>query len=125
MAFCQKCGNKYFGKECLNCKEEKWNRELNKNMSNVFRNNNTKKKYENIKNENKIIKISIVIIAICITLTTTYYFMQEYQKKQELNKITKLLYGTDDYEEIKKINKKLEEQNEKIMKQFRKIYLPK
>ncbi len=102
MAICNNCGKEYLTKECLRCKHGIESKSKRKNIN-----------------------IPMITIAIAVTIIAFIMIRNEYIKHQEEKQIAKLLYGTDDYDEIDKINKKLMKQNEKSMEQLRKLYIPK
>ena len=66
----------------------------------------------------------MTIIMICILIITMIMIKNEYIKYRENSEMTKLIYGTDDYNKIEKINKKIMKQNEKMMKELRDLYIP-
>jgi hypothetical protein len=108
MATCGECGNTYFTRECLECKSGKHQiREKNQRSNGFFRKN-----------------IALAVIAVAVSIIALIMMRNEYVKHQEQKQIAKLLYGTDDYDEIEKINKKIMKQNEKSIEQFRKLFIP-
>jgi len=71
--------------------------------------------------ESETIDKSLAIISpFIITTIIAILAIAEYQK----NQMNKMFYGTTNQKKIKTINKKLEKQNEKIMKQFRQMFIP-
>ena len=127
MAVCKKCKNKYYSKECPHCKKIEWKNKINKNNKIKYKTNDIKRKNQKkdnvyVKNDNYIIKTGVMIITICVALFTSYYFFEKYQENKIVSQYLKIMYGTDDLEEIEKYNnqiiKKYNTQNKALMKEI-------
>ena len=118
MAICEKCGNKYFQKECPECKKREWKRKLNKNNPSnktyiQIKPKAQKKQVSNIKIQSN--KILLTIIAISVIIIATIMTIKEYKRYQAEKQIAQFFYGTDDPDEIEKINKKIIEKNKGML----------
>ena len=118
-----KCNTKYFSKECPKCNNK--NHKIYHTRNNNTYKNNNKNTIENIKKINIKKNIIPIIIATAISIIAIIMIKNEYVEYQQNKQIAKMIYGTDDYEEIDKINKKFMKSSEKTMKEIRKLYLPK
>ena len=123
---CDKCGIKYYSKQCQKCNNI--SKKNNHNEENIFKTSTkkiitdeiliTKTKFR------KKINIPIIVIVSAVTIIAIILIKREYVEYQQNKQIAKMFYGTDDFDEIEEINKKLMIQNEKAMKQLRKLYIP-
>lgn len=117
MAKCTICNNQFYSKECPHCKKTAWENKININNE-IDSSKYKPRKNINTKIKNKSKNIALTVIAVAIAIIAIIMMRNEYIKYQEEKQIAKLLYGTDNYEEIEKIN-------EKIIKELRNIYIPK
>ena len=117
MAKCEKCGNEYLTRECLKCKDKEYSEKITKNNQDMYK---KEKQYTNT-NTNRTI---LIIIAIAVVIIAFLLIAKEYRRQQEEKQIEKIFYGTNDINKIEKINKKIEKQTQKTMKEIRKLYLP-
>jgi len=105
MAICENCGKEYLTKECVHCRNKK-----------------EKIKNKNNNENNTVVKIGVIIIATCTVLFTTFYFYEKYQENKIASQYLKMMYGTDDIEEIEKYNnqiiKKYNQQNKALIKEM-------
>ena len=87
---CEKCGKEYLTRECLRCRDKE--------------NNPPKKR-----------NISLIIITISIAIIALIMIKNEYVKYRQEQEMMKLLFGTDDPDEVeKRINKIQKDNNEMI-----------
>ena len=114
MAKCETCGKTYYSKKC-DCNKIK-------KIYNIPKTNTHPRKEKSEININ-MKNIAIVIITISILLIAILQITDRYQKTKETQMIMKMMYGTDDIEEIEKMNKQMMKKNEKYMKEFRKLLI--
>ncbi len=97
--FCPKCGKRTYNEyNCDYCQHE------------IKPKNYTKKEALNI-NNNKVITVSIVVIAIAVSFLAINKFTEDTPEEKAL----KAMYGTTDQKKIKKINDDIVKQGEKAM----------
>ena len=141
MAKCKKCNREYYNRECPTCKNKKELASvvLNKpkpKLKNIYgdvdkyeeslRNSKkTKTKTQRTVKEKSKLNIALIIIAVAVSVIALLMIAKEYRRQQEEKQIMRMFYGTDDYEKVEKINKKMMKNTEKSMEQFRRLYLPK
>ncbi len=97
--FCPKCGKRTYNEySCDHCQYD------------IKPNNNEKQKSIHI-NNNTIITVSIVVIALAVSFLAINKLTEDTPEEKAL----KALYGTTDMKEIKKINADIVKQGEKAM----------
>ena len=101
---CEKCGTKYLSRECPNC-----NKQQNTN------NNPIKSKNFKINFELSIKNILLSIIAISVLVIATIMMKNEYVKYRQEQEMMKLLFGTDNPDEVKKRIDKIQKRTNKMI----------
>lgn len=117
MSICTKCNNTYYSKKC-DCTKTTYTTKRKDFKIPSIKTPSTK-------------TILLTIIALSVAIMAFFTIIEKYYTYQENKKIAKLLYGTDDFNKIEKINekimensKKMIEKNRKMIENLKKLYSP-